>query len=213
MKKAFIFDLDGTVADTADSIAHFVNRATAAFGLSSISREKVCVYAGDGAVKLIERTLQDVGGSENFEELFDYYIQLYHANPYHALRPFEGIVPTLSALKEKGVRLAVLSNKPHDAVVPICRHLFGDLFDYVQGQKEDVPVKPDPTGLAMITKSLGVTPAECVYVGDTDVDMLTGKRGNMLTVGVLWGFRDEKELRDSGADVIIAKPEELTALL
>ena len=120
---------------------------------------------------------------------------------------------TLAALKTKGIRLAVLSNKPHYATLPICHHLFDDMMDCVQGQTEGIPVKPDPTGLQFVLKTLQVSPEDCVYVGDSDVDMLTGKQGGMLTVGVSWGFREEEELRQSGADVLIHHPQELLQLL
>lgn len=213
MKKAFIFDLDGTVADTLNGITHFVNRATAAFGLSSLSKEKIRYYVGDGAVKLIERTLADVGGADRFDEIYAYYNRLYNADPYYALRAFDGIIETMDSLKAKGIRIAVLSNKPHAAVAPICQRLFGDRVDYVQGQMDGIPTKPDQAGVKMVWKALHVTAEDCVYVGDTNVDMLTGKGGNMLTVGVLWGFRDEQELRDNEADYIVSKPEELLSFI
>lgn len=213
MKKAFIFDLDGTVADTLANLTHYVNRTTAAFGLSSLSKEKIRCYAGNGAKKLFERVLNDVGGMDQFDEIFAHFNTLYNQNPYHALSTFEGMPETLAALKAKGIRLAVLSNKPHSATLPICRHLFDDMMDCVQGQTEGIPVKPDPTGLQFVLKTLQVSPEDCVYVGDSDVDMLTGKQGGMLTVGVSWGFREEEELRQSGADVLIHHPQELLQLL
>ena len=213
MKKAFIFDLDGTVADTLANLTHYVNRTTAAFGLSSLSKEKIRCYVGNGAKKLFERVLSDVGGMDRFDEIFAYFNTLYNQNPYHALSTFEGMPETLAALKAKGIKLAVLSNKPHFATLPICRHLFDDMMDCVQGQTDGIPVKPDPTGLQFVLKTLQVSPEDCVYVGDSDVDMLTGKQGGMLTVGVSWGFREEEELRQSGADVLIHHPQELLQLL
>ena len=119
----------------------------------------------------------------------------------------------LEELRHRGLKLAVLSNKPHSATEPICRYLFGDRLDFVLGQKEDVPRKPDITGVKLVWQALGVKAEDCLYVGDSDCDMLTGKNAGMLTVGVNWGFREEALLWKCGADHVISKPEELLCLL
>ena len=117
-------------------------------------------------------------------------------------------------MKEKEMKLAVLSNKPHARAVEVVYKFFGEgLFDIVQGQVDGVAKKPDPQGAILIAKKLGVETNECLYVGDTDVDMKTGKSADMFTVGVLWGFRDEEELRTNGADKIVSKPSEIMELL
>ena len=133
MYKAAIFDLDGTVADTLTGITHFVNRATAHFGLSSVSSEKIKYYVGDGAAVLIERVLSDVGGIEQKQQILEYYNALYNGDPYYKLKAFPGIPEMLDSLKQKGIKLAVLSNKPHTATAPICERLFHGRFDIVQG--------------------------------------------------------------------------------
>ena len=120
----------------------------------------------------------------------------------------------IKALKEKGLKLAVLSNKPHARVMEVVYKFFEEgTFDVVQGQVDGVNKKPDPQGAITISKILGVDTTECIYVGDTDVDMKTGKSANMYTVGVLWGFREEEELRTNGADKIVSKPSEIVELV
>ena len=213
MIKAVIFDLDGTLADTLGGITHFVNRTTAAFGLSSISQERTKVYVGNGAKVLLERTLHHLGAPELLEEALPLYNRLYDAHATHDLRAYDGILPLLAELRRRNIKLAVLSNKPHSAVVPVCEHLFADTLDFILGNRADIPRKPDITGVKMVWEALGVTAEECLYVGDTDCDMQTGNNAGMFTVGVAWGFRSEKELWDNGADAVIHHPEELLQYL
>ncbi len=213
MIKAVIFDLDGTLADTLSGITHFVNRTTAAYGLSSISTERTKVFVGNGAKVLLERTFAHLGLPELPEGALALYNSLYDAHATHDLRAYEGVLSLLDALQAKGVRWAVLSNKPHTATVPVCRYLFGDKPAFILGQKEGVPRKPEIIGAKMVWEALGVTAAECLYVGDTDCDMQTGKNAGMFTVGVAWGFRSEKELWDNGANAVIHHPQELLQYL
>ncbi|MBQ6947340.1 MAG: HAD family hydrolase [Clostridia bacterium] len=209
MIKAVIFDLDGTLADTLSGITHFVNRTTAAYGLSSISAERTKVFVGNGAKVLLERTFTHLGLSELPEGALALYNALYDAHATHDLHAYDGIPALLDMLKQRGIKIAVLSNKPHTAVLPVCTYLFGDKLDFILGQKEGVPRKPEIIGVKMVWEALGVCAEECLYVGDTDCDMQTGKNAGMFTVGVAWGFRTEKELWDNGADTVIHHPQEL----
>ena len=132
----------------------------------------------------------------------------------YKVKTYDGILEMVKQMKEKGMKLSVLSNKPHARAVEVVYKFFGEgLFDIVQGQVDGVAKKPDPQGAILIAKKLGVETNECLYVGDTDVDMKTGKSADMFTVGVLWGFRDEEELRTNGADKIVSKPSEIMELL
>ncbi len=212
MKKAVVFDLDGTLADTLTTIAYFANRALEACGFSAIPKEKYRYMVGNGAKILVQRMLHQNGDDspESFDKVYPLYNQSYDDNFLYLTAPYPGIPEALDALKRAGVKLAVLSNKPHATTVKIVESLFGtDTFDIVWGQREGVPLKPDPTALLRLLEELKVTPAETVYVGDTAADMKTGKNAGAWTVGVLWGFRDEKELRENHADVIISSAEEL----
>lgn len=212
MKKAVIFDLDGTLADTLTTIAYFANQALETYGFSAIPKEKYRYMVGNGAKILVQRMLHENGDDspESFAKVYPLYNQTYDDNFLYLTAPYEGIPEILAKLKDAGVKMAVLSNKPHPTTSKVVKALFGDnTFDLVWGQKEGVPLKPDPAALFGIMKELGVTAEETVYVGDTAADMKTGKSAGAWTVGVLWGFRDEQELRDNHADAIIAKAEEL----
>lgn len=128
--------------------------------------------------------------------------------------PYDGIRELLAALKEKGVKIAVLSNKPHAETVNVIESLFGkDSFDVIQGQKENVAIKPSPEGVFQILGQLGLEAEEVLYLGDTSTDMKTGKSAGVFTLGALWGFRERKELEENHADAIIAHPWEVLNFL
>lgn len=212
MYKACIFDLDGTLADTVESIAYVANVMLERFGLPKQPVEDFNYYAGDGADELVKRCLTAAGDQKliHWEEGKQIYREMFYADPLYKVKPYEGMVDTLQRLKERGVKLAVFSNKPHIAAVNVIETLFGKgCFDVIQGQTEGIPKKPDPTGALHIAEGFAVIPAECMYVGDTDTDMKTGLAAGMLTIGVTWGFRDRRELEENHAQQIIDRPEEL----
>ncbi|MFW5675379.1 MAG: HAD family hydrolase, partial [Acetivibrio ethanolgignens] len=131
----------------------------------------------------------------------------------YKVKPFDGIPELLREAKVRGIKLSVVSNKPHERTVEVIDKLFGkDVFDMVVGQREGIARKPDPFGALEAARSFGLKPEECRYIGDTNVDMETGHRAGMFTVGVLWGFRDRAELEANHADAIVAEPKELLEL-
>ena len=209
MIKLCIFDLDGTVLDTVHTIAYYGNYALSKNGIEPIDDEEYKYFAGNGAVNLIKRALRfrNVLTEETFQKVFPVYNTAYNADTSYLTAPFDGIRETLDAIKAQGIRMAILSNKPHFATVGVITSLFGEgYFDLVYGQREDVPIKPDPTAVYQIMDELNVKPEECLYIGDTGTDMKTGKNAGLYTVGVLWGFRGKEELLNNGADIIIEKP-------
>lgn len=215
MWKACIFDLDGTLADTLESIAGIANRVLAYYGLSPQPVEAFKRFAGDGGRKLMERCLLASGGSlDCLDEAERLYRTFFAADPLYQVEPYPGIPETLRALRERGLRMAVCSNKPHEAAVQVVEGLFGpDLFDLVQGQVPELPRKPAPDSPLLLARRMGAAPEECLYAGDTNTDMDTGRAAGMYTVGVLWGFRDRAELEAHEARRVIRRPEELLALL
>ena len=216
MYKVAIFDLDGTLTDTLESIAVAGNKTLESIGLEARSIEEYKYFAGDGADTLVRRMLVAAGETECklFDKAYNFYRKEFAIDCTYNVEPYDGIMDMVKALKEKGLKLAVLSNKPHARTVEVVYKYFKeDIFDFVQGQIDGINKKPDPQGALSIAKKLGVDTSECIYVGDTDVDMKTGKSANMYTVGVLWGFRDEKELIENGADKIVSKPNEIVELI
>ena len=214
--KLCVFDLDGTVMDTLESIAYFTNFTMKKMGLSVIETEKFKYFAGDGRAKLIHRSLahNNADTEENFRKACKIYDGEYEGNFLHLSKAFEGIKEMLVYLKNKDIKIAVLSNKPHNVSVSVIENTFGkNFFDYVQGQKTDIPMKPDPESLINIMNQFNVSPDECVMIGDTNVDMQTGINAKCHTMGVLWGFREEKELLENGAEFIVKRPDEILSII
>lgn len=205
MYKAVIFDLDGTLTNTLQDIANAMNRALRLLGLLEYPTDAYRYMVGNGAKKLAERA---VGTRQELAaEALALYQSYYEKHTHDTTRPYDGIPQLLHALAARNLQLCVLSNKPHADTQGVIRYFFPDIqWSVVRGQMEGVPVKPDPAGALAIARELNVRPDECLYLGDTSVDMLTATRAGMYAVGVLWGFRDEKELRDSGAKLILSEP-------
>ena len=212
MIKLCIFDLDGTVLDTVHTIAYYGNFALSKNGIEPIDAEEYKYFAGNGAVNLIKRALRfrDALTDEIFDKVFADYNTAYNADTSYLTAPFDGIKEALDAIKTMGIKMAILSNKPHFATTGVVNSLSGEVyFDLVSGQREGVPIKHDPTAVLQILPEVGVDKAECLYIGDTGTDMQTGKNSGLYTIGVLWGFRGKEELIENGADKTIEKPHEL----
>lgn len=211
MRKAVIFDLDGTLSDSIASIKYCADRAVEPYGYGPFSEEQYKYFVGDGAANLVKRALTAGGDEEllHFEEAFARYRELFREYCMYRVKPYEGIRELLAELKRRGIAISVLSNKPHVETLRVIETLFGERsFDVVRGQVEDVPLKPSPQGVYRICEQLHVQTTECLYLGDTATDMKTGKSAGAYTIGVLWGFRTEEELKGAGADAIIQHPME-----
>ncbi len=216
MKKGIIFDLDGTLLDTLESIAKSGNEMLKSFGLPQAPIAQYGVFAGDGADVLVERALIYANDTtlSLLEEAKLRYRECFREFCAYRVQPYEGIVTLLSKLKEHNILLAVYTNKPHQNAVRLVNEYFGEnLFTHVIGQDNSRPRKPHPSGIFEITKDWGVSPEDCIYLGDSDVDMQTGKGANCLTVGALWGFRSEEELIANGADLVARHPLELLEIV
>lgn len=211
MNKCAIFDLDGTLLNTIDTIAFHGNNTLKHFGLPEISVDKYKIMVGNGAKLLVERMLKDSGNfnPDTFDEIYNYYTAAYEADVKIYTEVYAGIEALLKELKCLGFKLGVLSNKPNDATQETVKLYFGDIFDAVYGAFEELPQKPDTTVLNMLKKDLDCDTENSIYVGDTGVDMKTGKGGGLYTIGVLWGFRSKEELEANGADMIVAKTDEI----
>ena len=210
--KACIFDLDGTLTDTLDSLEYSVNETMKQIHMPQITKEQCRDFVGNGAKVLIEKALK-AGGDEaldKLDEAMEVYGRVFDENCTYKVVPYKGIERMLETLKKQGIRLAVLSNKPDRQVGHVIKEIFGEgLFDWIQGQKEGVPRKPDPSAALDIADRLGAEIAETAYIGDSEVDAATGKNAGLKTIGVLWGFRDRKTLETAGVDDLIDRPDEL----
>ena len=211
MKKLCIFDLDGTLTDTLTAIAHFANLALKEMGFDPIEKENFKYFAGDGRSMLMHRTLNyhNADTDENFKKIVSLYDTAYEADPMYKTDAYDGIRDVVDALKEKGIKIAVCSNKPHNVACDVIKTVFGDKFDYVKGINDGDKVKPYPDNVFKIMNEFNVKKEDCIFVGDTNVDIQTAKNAGVESIGVLWGFRDREELIKAGADHIIRKPCEI----
>lgn len=211
-KKAVVFDLDGTLSDSLASIKYCGDKTMEAFGMGPFTSDQYKYFVGDGAANLVKRCLAAGGDEElaHYGKAYALYREIFRENCMYEVKPYEGIRELLDALKEKKMKIAVLSNKPHQETVNVIETLFGKgYFDVIQGQKPDVAIKPSPEGVFQILEQLHMTVEDILYLGDTCTDMQTGKGAGAFTVGALWGFRDRRELEDNHADAVIAHPLQL----
>lgn len=216
MIKYCIFDLDGTLLNTLPTILYYLNETLLAFGYPAATEEQCKSYVGDGARKLIERALFDRGetNGETVTRILDVYKQAYDSSPLYLTEPYDGIPELIDGLLARGIRMGVVSNKPDFAARSVVSSFFGDSFCRVVGAREGIPLKPSPDAPLTLLDEMGGTPSECAFVGDTSVDILTGKNMKArLSVGVLWGFRDGSELTSAGADATVNRPEEILSLI
>lgn len=207
-----IFDLDGTLTDTLESLVYATNQTLENLGLNPITVEQCRMFVGNGARKLVMAALEASGDGEltYMEEAMKLYLKIFSENCLYHVKPYEGILELLKNLKERGIRLAVHSNKPHEQAVDVVRNIFGDgIFDIVQGQEEGLARKPDPAGVVRIAGQMGVDIKDCIYIGDSEVDIQTGANAGIPAVGAAWGFRGRTLLSEAGAKIIIDRPEEL----
>ncbi len=207
-----IFDLDGTLLDTIEDLGDSVNEVLRARGWPEHGYGRYRLFIGDGMELLVRRSMPEGAAADAalVAEVLDEYRAAYGRNWNRKSRPYPGIVELLATLRGRGIRLAVLSNKPHAFTESCVAELLpGMPFERVYGERGGVPRKPDPGAALAIAEELGVAPGRAMFVGDTDVDVRTGSGAGMVTVGVLWGFRGEDELRAAGAGHLVSHPGEI----
>ena len=212
MIKLCIFDLDGTTLDTVKTIAHYVNTTLENNGVAPIEVEQFKYLAGRGMADLIRRSLEyrDCYSDALYDKVLREYDAAYNADVSYKTTIFDGLKETLDAIKAKGVRMAIVSNKPDFATRTVVNKLYGEgYFDFVTGQVPGGVLKPNPATVLSVMEQFGASCEECLYVGDTSTDMQTGKNAGLYTIGVLWGFRGREELLENGADLLMEEPREL----
>lgn len=208
--------MDGTIADTLYSIAGFGNAALCAHGFPALPTELYRQLVGNGADVLIRRMLSSTDmpyTDDTVQAVRKTYDTLYEADPTKLVTPYPGILDMLKAIRSAGIKTAILSNKPDNMTCFIANALFSGLFDIVHGQRTGIPKKPDPTSVKMLCEELSVTPQECLYVGDSGVDMQTGHNSGIVSIGVTWGFRSADELLENGADHLVDSAEALQSII
>lgn len=210
--RAAIFDLDGTLADSVEDVGGAMNEALAARGFPEHPMSTYRIFVGEGVEMLIRRALPPTQ-LHLLPEVLTEYRERYGRRLVSHTRLYPGIDALLTALAAANVKLAVLSNKRDDFTRELVRRLMPQVpFAEVRGEREGTPRKPDPQSALEIAVALGVPPSQCVFVGDTGIDMKTAVSAGMVPVGVLWGFRGRDELLEGGARALLDRAEQLLAL-
>lgn len=215
MTRLVIFDLDGTLLNTIGDLAVSCNAVLAMRGLPQHSYEDYCGFVGNGIMRLVERALPEPLRTEfTVSAVRHDFIDYYTANIDTYTKPYDGIPALVESLAQRGVALAVASNKFQAGTEKLIKRFFPDVrFAAVLGQRPDVPLKPDPAIVDDIVKITGVAREDILYVGDSAVDMQTARAAGVRAVGCSWGFRAREELEAEAPAAIIDRPEELLALL
>ncbi len=210
-----IFDLDGTLLDTIGDLAVACNASLAMRGLPQHSYDDYCGFVGNGIMRLVERALPEpLRTPENVALMRADFVRCYTEHIDARTRPYEGVPELLARLSQRGLRLAVASNKFQAGTEKLVRRFFpGIAFDPVFGQREGVPLKPDPAVAGTILSLTETPPGQALFVGDSGIDILTAKAAGIRSAGVTWGFRSRTELEEAGADHIVDRAEEILALL
>lgn len=207
MKTAIIFDLDGTLLDTLGDLHAATNAVLRQFGYPPRTRDEVRAFVGNGAEQLLRRAVPPQGQAQ-IAQILDCFRAYYAAHCDILTTPYDGVMPMLARLGEK-YPLAVVSNKPDIAVKELARRYFPTL--YAVGESADCPRKPAPDMVFAAMRALGAQ--NCIYVGDSEVDVQTARNAAVPCVSVMWGFRDEKTLREAGATHFCRRAEELEKII
>jgi len=212
---AILFDLDGTLLDTLEDLADAVNRVLSAGGFPGHSVDTYRYFIGDGAAMLIRRALpEDKRRDDIIGDCLDSFLKDYGRNWKVKTKPYEGISELLDSLTARKIKMAVLTNKPHNFAKICVEELLPNWpFEVVLGQRENFPPKPDPAGALEVAERLKVRPLDFLYLGDSAVDMKTAVAASMFPVGAGWGFRPAEELQKNGCRVIVNRPLEILDLL
>ena len=209
---AFIFDLDGTLLDTLPDLVNLTNMVLREWGMPARTTEEINSFVGSGARVLLKRAASEGTPDETIDEILARWKQLYPEHGHKYTKPYPGMPETLEQLKARGAKLGVLSNKFDAAVRDVIGSQFPGVFDMARGECEQIPRKPDPTGLLWMMERLGARPESTVYVGDSGGDMAVASAAGAYPVGVTWGYRSAEVLVESVAQRLIDSPAELLAI-
>jgi phosphoglycolate phosphatase len=211
--KLVIFDLDGTVLNTLDDLADSLNHSLKLFGYSERTIDEVRNFVGNGIRKLIERGVPEGTSESDIEKVHAEFTAYYKQHCSDKTRAYDGIGKVIENLRNAGCYTAVVSNKADYAVQELCSHYFSGLFDYAVGERDGIARKPAPDSVNEVLKKSGVSRENAVYIGDSDVDIMTAKNAGMDCIGVEWGFRGRKFLMEHGAEVIVSQPDEIERII
>lgn len=207
--ETYVFDLDGTLLETLKDLAASTNFALRQYDMPEHSIEDVRMFVGNGVKKLMERAIPHGLDNPKFEEVYATFRQHYLNHNLDTTKPYDGIPELLRELKGRGKKLAIVSNKFYAATQDLARHFFPDTIKVAIGERENIKKKPAPDTVVEALRQLGVSKEGAVYIGDSDVDIMTARNSGLPCASVLWGFRDKEFLLEHGATFFAEKPEDL----
>lgn len=205
----YIFDLDGTLLSTLDDLAASCNYALRTNGMPERTVEEVRMFVGNGVKKLMERAIPGGLSHPLFDKTYQDFRHHYMQHNLDTTQPYPGVLEMLQSLRDRGKKIAVVSNKFYAATQELCRHFFGDLVDVAIGEREDIRKKPAPDTVNEALRQLNAGKEGAVYIGDSDVDVDTAKNSGMPCISVLWGFRGHDFLVEHGATIFVSSPLDL----
>ena len=211
--QAAIFDLDGTLLDTLEDLYRAVNYALSAHSMPLRTRDEVRMFVGNGVEMLIRRAVPEGSDEALILAVLGDFKTTYAAICKDHTKPYDGILPVLASLRERGIRVAVVSNKFDAATKSLCAEYFGELVEVAIGERADVRKKPAPDTVLEALRELGVTAKGAVYIGDSDVDIRTAENCGMDCISVTWGLRDEDFLLENGATTLVRTPSDLLGVI
>ena len=205
----YIFDLDGTLLDSLTDLAASCNYALRINNMPERTIEEVRHFVGNGVKKLMERAIPDGLQNPAFEKTYNDFRQHYLVHNLDNTKPYPGIVSLLKRLHDEGKNIAVVSNKFYAATQNLVKHFFGDYVSVAIGERENIRKKPAPDTVIEALRQLGASASGAVYIGDSDVDIMTARNSGMPCISVLWGFRDKEFLKENGATTFVTAPDEI----
>lgn len=211
--KLAVFDMDGTTLNTLEDLAGSLNYALRQFGFPERTVDEVRSFVGNGVRLLVERGVPEGCSDVETEQVYEAFSSHYMVHCCDSTKPYDGIPEVLAALRENGVLTAVVSNKPDGAVQELCAKYFANLFQVSVGEREGVRKKPCPDSVNEVLRQLNIRKEEAVYIGDSEVDIMTAKNAGMDCISVEWGFKDQTFLKENGAEIIVSSPAELTDII
>lgn len=208
-----IFDLDGTLLYTIEDLTDSTNFALTKLNFPTRTLEEITRFVGNGVRLLIERAVPEGTDNNNIEECLNIFKEHYSKNMFNKTKPYPDIIEMLKNMKSQGYKTAVVSNKFDTAVKELCRKYFNELIDTAVGQRENINKKPAADGVIEVMKELGVNKEQCIFVGDSEVDIQTAENAEIPCLSVVWGYKSIDFLYSNGAETLIYSPEEILELV
>jgi len=208
-----IFDMDGTILNTLEDLKNSTNFVLKKYGFAERSLDEIRCFVGNGLRVLIEKAVPENSDEKTVDKLLSDFKEHYEVHKQDFTKPYDGIREVLEELKKNNIKLAVVSNKPDEAVKELCERYFKGIFDYSLGEKQNIKRKPAPDMVELAVKALGFSKEESIFIGDSEIDIRTADNAELKAIAVLWGFRTKEDLIKEGASLFAAAPKDILSII